>query len=115
MVYFGGTRAIFLDPHNIPTHLSATRAFHPRLAQFTGDPCRLDTPLFEGNTESESNSKASDARRKNETPRRGLKIVTHKEIQGRNRKRIPQNKRKTTARHTRVWDEWAHEQNSLTL
>lgn len=69
--------------------------------------------LFEGNTERESTNKASDARKENETPRCGIEIVTHREIQERNRERISKNTRKTTACDTRVWDEWAQERNSL--
>ena len=36
---------------------------------------------------------------------RGIEIVTQKEVEERNRVPIPQNTRKSTAWHTRVWDE----------
>ena len=41
--------------------------------------------------------------------------MTQGEVEERNRERIPQNTRKSTAWHTRVWDEWALERNSLPL
>ena len=47
--------------------------------------------------------------------RRGIEIVTQGEVEERNRERIPQNTRKSTAWHTRVWDGWALERNSLPL
>ena len=37
--------------------------------------------------------------------RRGIEIVTQGEVEERNRERIAQNTRKSTAWHSRVWDE----------
>lgn len=45
----------------------------------------------------------------------GIEIVTQGEVEKRNKVRIPQNIRKSTACHTRVWDEWTQERNSPPL
>ena len=55
------------------------------------------------------------ARRLVGVSRRGIKIVTQGEVEERNRVRIPQNTLKSTAWHSKVWEEWALEQNSLPL
>ena len=53
------------------------------------------TEVFEERTRSE----AGQTSKKVEVPRRGIKIVTQREVEERNRKQIPQNTRKATAWH----------------
>ena len=45
----------------------------------------------------------------------GIEIMTQGEVEERNKVRIPQNMRKSTAWHSRAWDEWTLERNSLPL
>ncbi|KAK2559598.1 hypothetical protein P5673_017677 [Acropora cervicornis] len=45
----------------------------------------------------------------------GIEIMTQGEVEERNKVRIPQNTRKSTSCHTRVWNEWTLERNSLPL
>ena len=66
------------------------------------------TELFEEVTRSESANEVGETSKKVDT-------VTQGEVEERDRERIPQNTRKSTAWHTGVWDEWALERNSLPL
>ena len=71
--------------------------------------------LFEEVTRSESSNEVGETSKKVGVSRRGIEIVTQGEVEERNRERISQNTRKSTAWHTRVWDEWALERNSQPL
>ena len=49
------------------------------------------------------------------TRRRGIQVVSDREVQERNAERIPENTRKATKWCTRVWDDWAEERNTLPI
>ena len=69
------------------------------------------TELFEEVTRSESSNEVGETSKKVGLSRRGIEIVTQGEVEESNRERIPQNTRKSTVWHTRVWDEWALERS----
>ena len=71
------------------------------------------TELFEEVTRNESSNEVGETRKKVGVSPRGIEIATQEEVEERKREPIPQNTRKSTAWHTRVWDEWALERNSL--
>ena len=73
------------------------------------------TQLLEEVTLSESSNDMGETSKKVGVSRHGIEIVTQGEFEERNRERIPQNTRTSTARNTRVWDKWALERNSLPL
>ena len=73
------------------------------------------TELFKEVTRSEYTNEVGETSKKVGLSRRGIEIVTQGEVEERNRERIPQNTRKSTAWNTRVWDECALERNSLPL
>jgi len=52
----------------------------------------------------ESSNEVGETSKKVSVSQRGIKIVTQGEVEERNRVQIPQNPRKSTAWHTRVWD-----------
>ena len=60
------------------------------------------TELFQEHTRSESTDKVGETSKKVEILQRSIQIVTHREVDERNRERVLQNTRKTTAWHTRA-------------
>ena len=65
------------------------------------------TELFEEVIRSESSNEVGETSKKVGLSPCGIEIVTQEEVEERKGERIPQNARKSTAWHTRVWDEWA--------